>query len=68
MSEMREEIYECSRGEQNGLSRRMESVFGDLEEEIKKIVESDVEDVDAVRREDLTHLANWLSPTPKPLK
>ncbi len=49
---MREEIYECSRGEQNGLSRRMERDFGDLEEEIKKIVESDLEDVDAGNRED----------------
>ncbi len=45
--------------EQNGLSRRMERDFGDLEKEIKKIVESDVEDVDAVRREDLTHLEHW---------
>ncbi len=36
MSKMREDISECSRGEQNRLSRRMERDFGDLEEEIKK--------------------------------
>ncbi len=42
--------------------------FGDLEEEIKKIVESDVEDVDAARREDLTHWITGLSTAPKPLK
>ncbi len=55
----RRKYMNAPRGEQNGLSRRMERDFGDLEEEIKKIVESDVEDVDAARREDLTHLDNW---------
>ncbi len=46
----------------------MERDFGDLEEEIKKIVESDVEDVDAGNREDLTHLDNWAIDSAEPLK
>ncbi len=71
MRKMREEICACSREEQNGLSLRMESDFGDLEEKIKEIVESDVEDVedvDAARREYLTHLANLAIDSAEPLK
>ncbi len=68
MSKMREQIYECSRGEQNRISRRMERDFGYLEKDIKKIVERDVEDVNAARREDLTHWRTGLSTAPKPLK
>ncbi len=47
------------RGTERIISAHWKGNFGDLEEEIKKIVESDVEDVDAARREDLTHLDNW---------
>ncbi len=58
MNKMREYIYESSCVEQNGLSGHMERHFGDLEEEIKEIVVSDVEDMSAVDREDLRHLPN----------
>ncbi len=52
MSKMREEnIMNAPAGNRTDYLGAWKGISGDLEEEIKKIVESDVEDVDAGNRE-----------------